>query len=199
MTARDDATRIFRKHGILRTSEALDLGIHPETLYAMRDAGELEQLARGLYQLADASELSQPDLVIVTRRAPNAVVCLVSALSLHEMTTEIPHAVHLAVLRGRTRPVIRAVRTEVHTFHAEAFKAGIQVREVDGANLRLYSPEKTLVDVFRFRNRLGLDVFLEALELFRRRTNASPQEVLDLAPIWRVEQTIRPYLEQAFA
>lgn len=199
MAARENARRIFREHGVLRTSEAIDLGIHPETLYGMRDAGELEQLARGLYRLADEPELAQPDLMVVAHRAPDAVVCLISALSLHEMTTEIPHTVHLAVRRGSTRPVIEAVPTEVHTFHDEAFSAGVQVREVESSRLRLYSPEKSLVDVFRFRNRLGLEVFLDALDLYRRRAGASPQKVLEFAPIWRVERTIRPYLEQAFA
>jgi len=96
---------LLRKHGALvRFSEALKLGIHRDTLWAMRDQGLLEQVSRGLYRLADREPLEQPDLVTVSCRVPGAVVCLVSALSLHELTTQIPHAVDIALKQGRRRP-----------------------------------------------------------------------------------------------
>ena len=92
------ALDLFREHGgILRTSEALDLGIHPRTLYALRDAGALQQLSRGLYRLAELPPLSHPDLVIVALKVPQAVICLVSALAFHELTTQVPHAVDVAL------------------------------------------------------------------------------------------------------
>jgi predicted transcriptional regulator of viral defense system len=199
VSVRDQARKIFREHGILRTREALELGIHPETLYRMRDEGELEQLARGVYRLANAPELAHPELAAVAERAPAAVVCLISALSLHELTTEVPHEVHLAVKRGGTRPVFGDIPVRVYTFHEKAFRAGITQRRIQGVIIRLYDPEKTLVDTFRYRNQLGLDVFLEALNLYRQRRSASPQRVLEYAHLWRATQTIRPYLEQAFA
>ena len=199
MNRRDQALATFRRHGILRTKEALDLGIHRETLYRLRDEGDIEQLSRGVFKLADAPDLERPGLVTVAYRAPHAVFCLLSALALHELTTQIPHAVHIAVERGSTRPTIREVPVEVYSFHVKAFRAGISEHWIDDTPLKTYSREKTLVDVFRFRNRLGLDVFLEALDLYRRSPASSPQRVLDLAEVWRTTHEIRPYLEQAFA
>lgn len=199
MMTQEEVRRLFRQQGLLRTSEALALGVHPETLYRMRDEGELEQIVRGVYRLADASPLDHPELVAVAERVPGAVVCLISALALHEMTTEIPHEVHIAVRRGSTRPTIHEIPVRVYTFHKEAFQTGVTEHPLDGASVRVYSPEKTLVDVFRYRNRLGLDVFLEALNFYRKRRGASPQKVLEVADVWRAEGVIRPYLEQAFS
>ncbi len=91
-----EALEIFRRHGgTLRTKEALALGIHPRTLYALRDAGDLERLSRGLYRLAELPAPAEPDLVIVAKRAPGAVLCLISALAYHGLTTQIPHVVDL--------------------------------------------------------------------------------------------------------
>jgi hypothetical protein len=104
-SAAGEAVALFHEHGgTLRTSEVLRLGISPRTLYALRDAGVLEPLARGLFRLADLPPLSNPDLVIVAHRIPQGVVCLVSALAFYELTTQIPHAVDLALESGSTRP-----------------------------------------------------------------------------------------------
>src|SRR5260370_27627440 len=96
-----------RRGGALRTSEALKLGIHPRTLYSLRDEGVLTQLDRGLYTLADVPEPANPDLMIVARRVPKGVVCLLSALAFHEVTTQLPHEVHLALTRGTKTPRLR--------------------------------------------------------------------------------------------
>src|ERR1700741_755595 len=97
-SARAKAKAVFRKHGgIMRMANAVQAGIHRNTLYAMRDAGVVEQLSRGLYRLADAPPLENPDLVTVARRVPRGVICLISALALHDLTTQIPHEIWLAV------------------------------------------------------------------------------------------------------
>ena len=199
MNSKERAREIFRQRGIVRTRDALELGIHPVTLYRMRDEGELQQLERGVYKLADSPELTDPDLVAAAVRAPDAVVCLISALSLHDLTTEVPHAIHLAVRRGGTRPVFTEFPVRLYTFHQKAFQAGVIERDLQGTAIRLYNPEKALVDVFHYRNRLGMDVFLEALSLYRRRPDASPQRVLAYAHVWQATRTLQPYLEQAFA
>ena len=99
------ARKVFQKHGgTLRTSEALAAGIHPRTLYALRDAGELEQLARGLYRLAGLPPLSEPDLATVAKCIPQGVVCLISALAYHELTTQVPHE---STSRSRARHAVR--------------------------------------------------------------------------------------------
>ncbi len=92
------ARAIFRRHcGVLRTSEAIRLGIHPRTLYAMRDSGDIQSLSRGLYRLTNLPALSNPDLVIVGCKLPQAVICLVSALTFHKLTTQVPHAIDVAL------------------------------------------------------------------------------------------------------
>ena len=169
--------------------------MHPRTLYALRDRGLLEPLARGLYRLADLPPLNEPDLVAVARKVPRGVVCLVSALVHHELTTQIPHAVHLALERGSERPRLEYPPLELYWFSAAAFRAGIQEIEFDGVPVRIYDPEKTIADCFKFRGRIGTDVALEALRVWSARRGRSIDRLLAYARVDRVERVIRPYLE----
>jgi len=190
------ACEIFKAHGgTLRTREALKAGIHPRTLYAMRDAGELTQLVRGVYRLADLPPLSNPDLAVVSKRIPQGVVCLISALVFHELTTQIPHVVHLALPRNTWTPKIKYPPLRVYRFSTKAFEAGVETHTIGGVKVRVYNAGKTLADCFKYRNKIGLDVAMEALRIYRRRRNARLQHVLEYARICRVESVIRPYLE----
>jgi predicted transcriptional regulator of viral defense system len=131
-TTFDKAKALFRGHcGRLRTSEALRLGIHPRTLYAMRDAGVLEQLSRGLYRLAEFPPLSAPDLVAVARKVPAGVVCLISALVLHELTTQVPHAVYIALARSVAPLRLDYPQVRIFWFTGEALTAGIATHTLD--------------------------------------------------------------------
>lgn len=181
--------------GTVRTSEALRAGIHPRTLYALRDSGDLEQISRGVYRLADLPPLTDPDLATVAKRIPQGIVCLISALAVHEMTTQIPHAVHIAIERGTRYPALDYPPLRVFLFSAAAFAAGIEERSIDGVPVRVYNAEKTLADCFKFRHKLGLDVATEALRVYRRRRSANLQGVYEYAQVCRVAQIIRPYLE----
>ena len=198
MQARDSlaqAKERFREQGgILRTYEALRLGIHPRTLYAMRDAQIIEQLSRGLYRLAGLPTLGNPDLVSVARKV-SGVICLVSALAYHELTTQIPHAVHLALPRGAEPPRLDYPPLQFVWFTGEAFTEGIETHTLDGVEVRIYSPEKTLADCFKYRNKIGLDIAVEALKLYRERRPLRSSELLRCARICRVEKVMRPYLE----
>ena len=184
-----------RRGGILRTSEALAAGLHPRTLYLLRDRGELECLSRGVYRLSALPPLSEPDLTTVARRVPRSVVCLVSALAFHDLTTEIPHAVHLAMPRAARVPKLTFPPLRVFHFAQETFASGIETHFIDGVAVRIYSPEKTLADCFKFRNKIGLDIALEALRAYCNRRGARLQVVLDFARLCRVEKVVRPYLE----
>jgi hypothetical protein len=183
------------KGGILRTCEAMEAGIHPRTLYALRDDGAIKQTGRGLFRLASLPPLSEPDLVVVAKRVPAAVVCLISALAIHELTTQIPHAVQIAVLPGAHTPRISHPPTAVFRFSQETFTAGVEERLIDGIAVRVFSPEKTLADVFKFRNRLGLEIAVESLRNYARKKRRRMDLVLDFARVCRVEKLIRPYLE----
>jgi hypothetical protein len=122
-TAFAEAAAVFLEHGgILRTKEALGLGVHPRTLYAMRDAGRLERLGRGLYRLASLPPLGNPDLVAVALRVPEAVLCLISALAVHEITTQIPHEVYIALKRGAEPPRLEHPPVRVFGFSGGALE-----------------------------------------------------------------------------
>ena len=190
------AESVFRAHGgVLRTMEAVRLGVHPRTLYAMRDAGTLEQLGRGLYRLADLPPLGNPDLVAVARRVPDAVLCLLSALAVHEITTQIPHEVYVALKRGAEPPRLEHPPVRVFWFTGKAFSEGIETHELDGVEVRVYGAAKSVADCFKYRNKLGLDVALEALKLYLREKRGRPDDLVRFARVCRVEKVMRPYIE----
>ena len=192
----EHARKTFRDHnGMLRTSEAIHAGIHPRTLYAMRDAGALEKLGRGLYRLVETAPLGNPDLVSVALRVPRGVICLISALSCHELTTQVPHEIHLAISRRMEPPRIEYPPTRIFTFSEEAFTEGIETHNVDDVPVRVYSPEKSLADCFKYRNKIGLDVAVEALRLYRQRRQLRVDDIIRFARVCRVEKVMRPYLE----
>ncbi|MFZ5593180.1 MAG: type IV toxin-antitoxin system AbiEi family antitoxin domain-containing protein [Pseudomonadota bacterium] len=192
----DAAIHLFHSHGgVLRTSVALRLGIHPRTLYAMRDQGLLERLSRGLYRLADLPPLGNPDLVAVALKVPGGVICLISALAYHELTTQIPHEVYLALPRGAEPPRLEHPPLRVFWFTGKAFTEGVETHEVDGVPVRIYGAEKTLADCFKYRNKIGLDTAVEALRRYVRGRRARIDTLMTYARICRVEKVMRPYLE----
>jgi predicted transcriptional regulator of viral defense system len=187
---------IFRQHGgQMRMSEALAQGISRTMLYSLRNKGIIEQVTRGVYRLAELPPIGNPDLVTVSLRFPHAVICLISALAFHGLTTQIPHEVSVAVLRGSRRPTLDFPPVSAHKFSEAAFQAGIEKHQIDGVTVRIYSPEKTLVDCFKFRNKIGMDVVLEALKLYKALKKFNLAKVLEYAKICRVEKVMKPYLE----
>lgn len=191
-----NARAVFKKHGgLLKTTDALLAGIHPRTLYAMRDSGFLEQIARGLYRLADMPALESPDLVSIALKVQGGVICLISALSFHEITTQIPHEIYVALKRGTRTPRSSYPPLRIFRFSGKAFTEGVEAKEIDGVSIRIYSPEKTLADCFKYRNKIGMDTTLEALKLYRQRKRVKVEELLEYARICRVEKVMRPYLE----
>jgi predicted transcriptional regulator of viral defense system len=192
----DRATKIFKKYGgILRTSQALQAGIHPGTLYAMRDSGKLDVISRGVFRLSDIPPLGNPDLVTVATRVSHGVICLISALAFHELTTQIPHEVHVALKRGAEEPRIDYPPVKTYRFTGEAFTAGMDVHDLDGIGVRIYSPEKTLADCFKFRNKVGLDTVIEAIRFYRDRKKIKVDDLMRYATVCRVKKTMQPYLE----
>ena len=191
------ALRVFRRSGgALRTTQALALGVHPAALYALRDNGQLIELARGLYRLADAMEARNPDLAIVGARAPDAAVCLISALAFHGITTQIPAAVHLAVPRGAYyRLKLDPLPVQVYRFDPKTFDAGLETHDMGGVRVKVYGAARTVADCFKFRNKIGLDVALEALRLAREQKKVPTRELLQFARLLRVERVLQPYLE----
>ena len=179
----------------LRVSEAARQGIAPAELYAMEARGEVERLARGVF-VATGQILAHPDFAVVCLRAPRAVVCLVSALWFHDMTTQIPHTIDVAVQRGNHRPQGTWPPIKAYSFSSASYASGIETHTLDGVDVKIYSREKTLADCFKFRNRIGMDVVLEALHFYSEGT-WRVDELLRQARICRIEAVMRPYLETA--
>jgi predicted transcriptional regulator of viral defense system len=193
---RQRAESIFQQAGgILRTRDALARGIHPRTLYALRDTGRLEGLGRGVYHLVDAPVTEKLDVALVAARLPKAVLCLVSALDWHGLTTQVPREVQIALPVGARAPRTRFPPIRAFWFSPRAFRAGIEQHAADGVMVRVYGVAKTIADCFKFRNRIGLDVALEALREGWRGRRFTMDELWGYARICRVERIMRPYLE----
>jgi predicted transcriptional regulator of viral defense system len=170
--------------GQLRMSEALEKGLSRYMLYKLKERNIIE-----------LPSIGNPDLVTVSLRIPKAVICLVSALSWHELTTQIPHAVSIALPRNTNTPVLDYPIVSVHRFSEVSYSSGIEKHRVDSIMVRIYCAEKTIADCFKYRNQLGMDLFLEALKKYSLRKKRDYDGILRYAQINRVENLIRPYLE----
>jgi predicted transcriptional regulator of viral defense system len=190
------AITVFRRHGgMLRMAQALHEGIPRRTLYALRDIGLTEQLSRGLYRLAEAPPLGNPDLVAVATRVPKGVVCLLSALAFHELTTQIPHEIYIAIPRNAEAPRLDHPPIRSFYFSGRAFTEGIESHRMEDVPVRVYSREKTLADCFKYRNKIGLDTVLEALRLYKQQGRVNVDALMRSAAVCRVTKVMRPYLE----
>jgi len=176
-------------------SEALRHGISRYMLYSLRDKGVIERVSRGIYRLTELPPIGNPDLVTVSLRFPKAVVCLVSALAWHDLTTQVPHVISVAVPRNARMPSLDYPPVQAHRFSGEAYSSGIEEHRIDGVPVKVYDPEKTLADCFKFRNKIGMDVVLEALKLYKARKEFDLAKLLEYARVCRVEKVMRPYLE----
>lgn len=190
------ALNIFRANGgVLKTQKAMKLGIHSRTLYALRDDALLERLGRGLYRLADAKPLGNPDFVTVALNVPRGVICLISALAFHHLTTQVPQAVYLAIPAKDQAPALRYPPLRLFWYSKAVFEDGVADVIMDGIKVRIYSTERTLADCFKYRNKIGIDVCVEALNLYRRRGRMKLDKLEHYAKLCRVERVMRPYME----
>lgn len=176
-------------------SDAVRAGVHRDTLRAMVERGDLEKLSRGLYRLIDSPTPTHPDLAAVAVKVPQGVICLISALAYHELTTQIPHEVYLAIDRNSEPPRMDFPPVRTFRFSGTAFTEGVERHKVDSVTLRVYSREKTIADCFKFRNKIGLDTCVEALRRYRESRGFNPDALLNFAAICRVKQVMRPYIE----
>lgn len=194
--ADEKVMRVFETHGgVLRFSEAVRLGVRPGTLRDMVEAEQLEQLARGLYKVKSTPDLSVPDLVIVAAKIPKAVICLVSALSFHEITTHFARGVQILLPRGSHPPVLDYPPIQVHSAVRSAYEIGHEVHWIDGVKVTVTDPEKTLVDCVKFRNQLGTELVIEALRTYRQRKRLQVDKMMNYARICRVSKVMGYYLD----
>ena len=188
--------KIFTNHnGILRASTAIELGVPKHVIYKMLETGELIREAQGIYRLSETPMSGNPDLVNLSLRVPRAVFCLISALYFHELTTQIPHSVYFALPRNVKTPKIQYPPIRVFHFSGEAYQAGMVEHDLDGVKVKIYDREKTIADCFKFREKIGMDVALEAVKDYLRQPKVNVSLLMKYARINRVGKVMCPYLE----
>lgn len=190
------ALAVFREAGgILTMSEALSMGIHRRELYALRDRGDLEIISRGLYRLAAIPAPSLPDFIPVAKKIPSGVICLISALAFHEITTQIPHFVYVALPCKAHKPVISYPPMRYFWYTDKLLTTGVQEHTLDGCTFKIFDVEKTLIDCVKFRNKIGMDVVLEALKMYWQSRKTDLDKLFEYAKLFRVEKVLKPIME----
>lgn len=192
---RDQILKLFQKSGVLRTRDITAAGIARTYLNRLLAEGLIDRPARGLYVLSDGNPTEQRSLVEAARRVPQGVVCLISALQFHQLTTQAPFEVWLAIDIKARIPQPGALPLRIVRFSGKSLTYGVQDHLLEGTRVRVYSPAKTVADCFKYRNKIGIDVALEALRDCLRQKKATHDEIWEAAKICRMTNVIRPYLE----
>ena len=186
---------LLRQKGMLRPSDLDEIGAPRVVLTRMTANGQLEKAGRGIYRLPDNPGSEHESLATVATKVPQAVFCLLSALQFHELTTQLPRQVWIAMPRGSHTPKIDYPPVKMVQFAGEAYSEGIEVFDRDQVKLRVYCVAKTIADCFKHRNKIGLDVALEALKDARSQKKVNADDLWHFAKICRVANVMRPYLE----
>lgn len=181
--------------GPLRARDLDRAGIPRAYLTRLRSRGVLERIDRGLYKLADADATEHHSLAHVAKRVPHATICLLSALQVHQLTTELPHAVWIMIDRNARAPTIAYPKIEIIRASGRALTHGLETRTVEGVKVRLTTPAKTVADCFRYRRRVGLEVALAALRDYLKKYRGGIDALVEAARADRVYAVMRPYLE----
>ncbi len=188
--------KLAKKIGIVSIKDLRKLGLHPEKLRKLVLAGKMIRLDRGLYRLADQDWDFHDSLAIVAKAQPEAVICLSSALFYHQIGTQMPHEIWIALPRGRLRPPkLETLSIRVFRYSPKTLVSGIDEASISGVKVRITSPARTIADCFKFRNKIGLDIALEALREGWRRKRFTVDELTAQSRICRVEHLMAPYVE----
>lgn len=188
---------LARKLGVLRPRDLRAAGLRREYVQRLLARGQIERIGRGLYAVPAAKASAHRSLAEVSKAAPQGVVCLLSALRFHGLTTQHPSEVWLALPSKAWRPRRTPFPVRAMYFSAAAHRAGIETQMIDGVAVRIYSPAKTVADCFKFRNKIGIDVAVEALRDYLKKHRGGVDALWRYAKICRVQRVMQPYLEAA--
>ncbi len=189
------AMQYMRQHGIVRSRDIEAIGVPREYLARLHRQGKLNRLGRGIYILPDTPITEHHSYAEVVKRVPEAVLCLLSALAFHEITTQNPSSVWIALRKGARKPAVTSPSLRIVRLTGSSLTEGIETHPVEGVPVRVFSAAKTVADCFKFRNKIGLDVAIEALKDCVRQKKANINEIYRYAKICRVSNVIRPYME----
>ena len=186
---------LLAQKGMLRAGDLDAIGAPRVVLTRMTASGLLEKVGRGVYRLPGHQGSEHESLATIATKVPQSVFCLLTALQFHELTTQLPRQVWIAMPRGSHAPKIGDPPIKMVQFSGDAYSEGIELVERDQVRLRVYCVAKTIADCFKHRNKIGLDVALEALKDARAQKKASADDLWRFAKICRVANVMRPYLE----
>ena len=185
---------IVRNKGIIRARDARQQGFHPEYLRRLSQKGLLIRVARGTYIAVDSEVTARHTLALAAKLVPGGVICLLSALNFHGIGDQLPREVWLALDRKAARPRVD-IPLKVVRFSGDALTEGIDTHIVEGVDIQIFSPAKTVADCFKYRNKIGIDVAVEALVECRAHHKTSVEDIWRYAKICRVANVMKPYLE----
>jgi predicted transcriptional regulator of viral defense system len=183
------------QHGMVRPRDIEAIGLPREYLVRLHRQGKLNRSGRGIYTLPDAAVTELYSYAEVAKRVPEAVICLLSALTFHEITTQSPASVWIALGKGARTPALTSPSLRIVRLSGPSLTEGTENHRVEGVPIRVYSAAKTVADCFKFRNKIGLDVAIEALKDSLRQKKANINEIYRYAKMCRVANVIRPYME----
>lgn len=186
---------LVRSRGVVRPRDLDEIDVPREYLRRLCDRGLLERPGRGLYVLAGAEATEGATLAEACRRIPRGIVCLLSALRFHDLTSESPFEVWMAIDRQSWRPHVDYPPVRIVRFSGQSLAYGVEEHRIDKVLCHIYSPAKTVADCFKYRNKIGLDVAIEALRDCRRQRKATVDELWNAANVCRMSNVMRPYLE----
>jgi predicted transcriptional regulator of viral defense system len=198
-TPASQALRLARQRRAVTRRELTAAGIHSQVISRLVRSGALERIARGRYRLSDAPTTEHHGLALVASSVPRGVICLLSALNFHGIGTQLPREVWIAIDRRDRRPSLRYPRLRVLRFGGEALTSGIETHRIEGEAVQVYGAAKTVADAFKYRNKVGLEVALEALKEGWRARRFTMAELQRYARICRVNRVMQPYLEALVA
>jgi len=198
-TQSDRILDLAQRQRLLNAADVRAHGWSPQLLIKLEQSGKLQRIARGLYSLPDSLVSAHQSLIEVCRRVPKAVVCLLSALQFHEIGTELPFEVWIALPEATQTPALHNPALRIARLRGEAYSEGIETFFEHGSPIRVYSVAKTITDCFKFRHKVGLDVALESLKDAWRQRKLDMDQVTHFARINRVEKVMQPYLETVVA
>ena len=187
--------KLAKEKGVFRLADAKAEGIHPEQVRRLFHQGVLERVSRGTYRLANSTVTEHQTMAEVCARVPRGTVCLLSALQFHELTTQAPFDVWLAIDPNIKKPTVKSLPIRFVRFSGEALTSGVEVHQTKSGEVRVYSIAKTIADCFKYRNKIGIDVPLEALRDAKAANKLDMDELWGFAKICRISKAIQPYLE----
>jgi predicted transcriptional regulator of viral defense system len=189
------ALQVIRRLGVVRAADLEAQGIPRRRLYELVAKGQVVRQTRGIYTASSHAHTAEHTLAQVAKRVPSGVICLLTALRFHELTTQLPAEVWVALAEKARKPRLDYPRLRVTRFSGPALTEGIESHRIEGVEVRVYSAAKTVADCFKYRNKVGIDVAVEALRDFSRRHRGGATELARFARICRVTRVMQPYLD----